>query len=162
MKKTSLVRFLVISFAVSILCITAGACDNGPLQYEGDPISAIGSIRWEENSGKIYLDITVTNNTNKTIKRISGNELKYTLSGNETEYYLRTSGMMSLPDIGNSKQTIKAHSSRTYSIDVWSFTGRDEEVKAYRHVLVVDNIILNGYGTLNLTDRLEFTFEGSR
>ena len=161
MKKASLVKIFVVAFMASIL-YTAGACDNGSLQYEGDPISAIGSIRWEEGSSNIYLDITVTNNTNKTIKRIDGGFSGHVLYGNETEYIMKTdSGTMSIPDSIQNKQIIKAHSSQTYHIDIGTVSYGEVYKGAHRR-WYVHSIVFDNYDTLNLTGLLDFAFEGNR
>ena len=160
MKKASLVKILVVAFVASILC-TASACDNGPLQYEGYPISAIGSIRWEEGSSNIYLDITVTNNTNKTIKRIDGGFSEYVIYGNEIEYMKTASGTMSIPDSIQNKQVIKAHSSQTYHIDIGTVSYGEVYKGAHRH-WYVHSIVFDNYDTLNLTGLLDFAFEGNR
>ena len=82
MKKYILSFLLLI---VSTACIMAG-CTYSHQNYDNIPISINNSWRVDEDS-RIYLDLEITNNTNKTIKYFRAAYFIYTYDSNG---YLRT------------------------------------------------------------------------
>jgi len=123
MKKVFLVSCAVI---LLLTCISFSACAKSVPQFEGNPISASGSLRLD--GYKIYLDITITNNTDKDIKKIRANHSVAIILDGETDWFWDGGGSGDFPGADISKfKTLKPGASRTYSI----YTYHDSEWGRY-------------------------------
>ena len=112
-------RKLFLTFcAVSMLLtgiMVLSACGKSIPQFEGNPISASGSLRLD--GYKIYLDITITNNSDKNIKKIRATSSVATLMDGGADWCLSGANSGDFPDADVGKfKTLKSGASRTYSI----------------------------------------------
>ena len=157
-------RMLWVSCTFTLLLIcTIGltACDTSAPQFDDNPISASGDFRWEEDF--IYLDITITNNSNKDIKQIVADYDASGMVNNEAILY----GEGAFPFVSRKFKTLKSGASRTYSIDVFrpnlGSHEADEmlDVIACKVTFSVNGIEFGSYGRMSFDEELiVFSFEG--
>ena len=174
MKRALLVVFSVVILVICISGTMSCSCDRSVPKFEGDPISITGSTRWTDDW--VYLDVVITNNTDKGILGIRASTTEYRLVEGDTDFY--QSSLLGGEDFGKTspswldklkKPTIGANGDRqVFSIslgppvDYDKDTGEYYNLTAYRCILDIERIIFDGYGTVNIDYPLEFTLEGYR
>ncbi|MCL2149989.1 MAG: hypothetical protein FWH51_03540 [Dehalococcoidia bacterium] len=167
---------ILVLFMATLLVIGAFgglACSRSALQFDVDPISMTGNIRWAEEW--VYLDVTITNNTNKGILWIRTMEADSRLSEGDTSFRFSSSGSENFGKASPSwfdklkKPPIAANNSQTFSVRIGSSGYLDSDLEtvlyftAYQYTLTVEWIEFVGYGRMSSFDNpLKFTFEGYR
>jgi len=162
-KKVLLVLFSVILLATGTFGLAA--CSKSAPEFTGDPVNITGNFRWEKDL--VYLDVVITNNTNKEIKRIWFNGNHYATHGSETDWELRGGFSTSFPSATKKKPTIKAGQSQSWSFVmgspiIGSDTGIVEYYTAYKCNLTISKIEFANYGLMPFETPIAFTFEGRR
>jgi len=165
MKKAFWVIYTIIVVSICVACLAAS--DSSAPEFEDSPISASGSFRWEEET--IYLDITITNMTNKDIYRIGGKQESWRVCDGETDWRYASfggAGFASPPGVFKAK-TIKPGASTTRSYSVSSSVFENEETKeildyiACKTKLSIDTIHFGPNGLIRFeSDSVVFDFEG--
>jgi len=145
------------------------ACDKSIPQFEGDPVSMTGSLRWEGEW--VYLDVVVTNNTNNGIMNIrtSGETVRqvdYSEEWRQASNYSPNVGKFSSNWLDNLKKApIEANSSQTFSDKIGSSADNSGAYisysTAYKCVFYITQIDFKGYGVMTFdSGQMEFNFEG--
>ena len=167
MKKVLSIVFCALLLTSSVLANVSCSCDKSAPEFEGAPVSITGSFRWED--GRVYLDVIVTNNTNKGIMNISTNGKSFRIAGDATEYQTASSFSPAFGKLSPNwldKPAIGANGNSQIFSEFVGSSGDDSGAgivyfTAYKCVFTITQIEFDGYGTMTFeSNPMEFTFEG--
>jgi len=149
---------------LSTCAVGLTACDKSAPEFEGSPISATGAFRWEGD--RIYLDVTVTNNTNKDIKWINASHSSWRILDGETDWRQASGGGAGYSP---KPKALKPGANTTYNMFIsWSKfenteTGETRDYIAAKTCLSVSQIDFGSHGLMSLDDNsVVFDFEGHK
>ena len=162
-------RKIFLAFCAVILLlsgISLSACDKNSPEFDGDPIDASGSLRWDMEEERIYLDITLTNNTNKDIKKIRTNLMSWVIQEGNADWQGASRETGDFP-YDTKFNKLKPGASGTYSINISNSENTDPEtgvtwfVVACKLYLSIISIEFGSYGLMPFEDNsVVFEFEG--
>ena len=171
MQKVLSIVFCVLLLTSSILANVSCSCDKSAPEFEGAPVSITGSFRWED--GWVYLDVIVTNNTNKGIMNIRLNGEVFRQADYSEEWQKASSfsnqifGRSSnwLDSLNLKKAPIEANSSQTFSDKIGpsaDYSGTYiAYFTAYKSESYITQVEFKGYGIMSFdSGQMEFNFEG--
>ncbi|MCL2678929.1 MAG: hypothetical protein FWF18_01315 [Dehalococcoidia bacterium] len=180
MRQETVKRALLTVLTAALVIIVVGtvaSCgsDDSPPQYEGEPISITGSLRWGEEWG-VFLDIEVTNNTNKGINSLGferASSVIITNSLNDLGWQDMPLSKANLDWAGKwfekllKGPPIKAYGSKKYSLLVTSAIYRNQDgpdtyATAVRCNFAILEIEFDGYGIFVLDNPIEIECESYR
>ena len=155
---------------IPIIFATAScSCDKSEPQFEGDPISLTGNLRWKD--GVVLLDYTITNNTNRGIQVYNFVMYSSSLIENEQDWHTTIDGaerFLRDSDKWYDKllkgPTIKAGASKNYSTlggiaTFQNMNGPDTYAVACKLKITVTWLEFEGYGRMDLDEPLVYEFE---
>jgi len=138
------------------------ACGKVIPEYTGDPISTQGTFRWADD-GILYLDLTITNNTNVEIK---GAYIERKLDTTRADGYVSTptSSDGVFQELLASKKGIKAHQSATFTIQIIRHdTTSINPMVSCDYTMTFTRLTFKNYGDMYLTENpLTFVFTANR
>jgi len=169
MKKVLFSVICAVMMAAVIFPNASCSCDKSAPEFEGDPISLSGSLRWED--GMVLLDIAITNNTNRGIhvynividsSYLIENEQDWNSDINDTDFLFGSGAKWY--DILLKGPTIKAGASKEFFTHVCSarfqnVIGPDTYAEACRLKMTVTWLEFEGYGIMELDEPLVYEFE---
>ncbi|MCL2678928.1 MAG: hypothetical protein FWF18_01310 [Dehalococcoidia bacterium] len=169
MKKVLSVIFCALLLTSSVLASVSCSSDDSAPEFEGDPVSVTGEMKWVED--RVLLDFTITNNTNKGIHLIYFAYARSYWMENEHDWWpyeapinLLTGKVSEMPFNTHScwrtkiwPPTIKPGESKVFSYNVGPLRfsnqiGPDTYAKACKYRLTVTRIEFKGYGYMYFED----------
>jgi len=160
---------LLLTFLSCVMLLTASvalaACSKTIPEYTGDPISVKGTFRWADDDW-IYLDLTITNNTNVEIKNARlDSTVNYIFEDGSSG--IGQEGQGNLSSLTASKKGIKPQQDFTCTIKVTKYHDDDRpnprgQVVACEYTLSFTQLTFKNYGDMPLETLLALTVEGHK